>query len=97
MGTEKKVDNCNYVFKMAWNIVDLQFERLFTRSPTIGFTRGHNLKIIKEKSVSKIYHDSFPLRVVSFWNDLSSETIHSKNTHSFHNKVQKILHARNEY
>ncbi|EYC21288.1 hypothetical protein Y032_0020g96 [Ancylostoma ceylanicum] len=40
----------DFVFKCAWKQVDLEFNQLFTKSNTIGITRGHNFRILRKKS-----------------------------------------------
>ena len=50
--------------------------------PTVGFdsrTRGHQLKIVKHPTLSRVCTQFFSSRIVNSWNRLTEETDTAKN------------------
>ena len=67
------------------NVDPTQFFELRTSSST----RGHHLKIKKERCRLKMRAKFFSNRVVSAWNRLPSEVVSAKTTNEFKNKLDK--------
>ena len=61
-------------------------------------TRGHNLKLTKPQCKIEIRKNSFALRHINIWNNLSHRTVNAKNTNDFKNMVDSELkHLKYDY
>ena len=61
------------VFKIMKGIVDLNYTTFFKLST--NNTRGHELKILKQKSRLNVGENFFSQRIVEAWNELPEETV----------------------
>ena len=69
------------VFKIAHGISALRFSDFFTLNN--NQTRGHRLKLIKQKFKCEERKHFFSNRVVDIWNKLTEETINSMSVNVF--------------
>ena len=53
-------------------------------------TRGHNLKLSKQSSNTELRRNSFSIRVVDSWNNLTHEKVNVPSVNSFKNKLNSF-------
>jgi hypothetical protein len=76
-------------FKIVKGFVDLQFDDFFAMS-TATMTRGHTFKLQLPRRNTDIRAQSFSVRVVPFWNDLSQECVDSPTVASFKAHLRSV-------
>ena len=73
------------VFKIVNNVDDIQMDGLFEYSDLT--TRGHNKKLKKPRALKSFRMNSFCVRAVNKWNDLTEDIVNSSTVLSFKNHV----------
>ena len=71
------------VYQIFNNRIDLNWKQFFKLSPTVGLTRGHDLKLFKSQSNKELRRNYFSNRVIKDWNSLPYEVIHTNSLNSF--------------
>ena len=69
------------VFKIVNNIDDIQMDGLFEYSDLT--TRNHNKKLKKPRALKSFRMNSFCVRAVNKWNDLTEDIVNSSTVLSF--------------
>ena len=69
-------------------------------TPCVGDkTRGHNFKLFKKTTKTKLAQFFFTNRIVKAWNGLTNETVNAKSLNVFKNSIdrhfQSIIYAVN--
>ena len=77
-------------FKMIKGFNKSEYTRFFTMIQN-NRTRGHKLKIVKNRSRSNIRKSFFSQRVVNDWNALPVIVIESESVNSFKNNYDKYV------
>jgi hypothetical protein len=77
------------VFKVLNNFEGVEEGIFFIRAS--GDTRGHNLKLYKERCNKDVLKFSFGNRVVNNWNKLPNEVVNSKSINAFKANLDKFL------
>jgi len=75
------------MFKMLTGREGISYEQFFTLASTQHSTRGHSLKLYKERSRLDCRKYSFSQRSVDVWNSLPSEVINATSVNSFKNRL----------
>jgi hypothetical protein len=78
------------VFKMIKGLNKTDYTRFFTLA-TNNRTRGHRLKIVKNRSRLDIRKNFFSQRVVNDWNALPVVVVESESVNSFKNNYDKYV------
>lgn len=78
------------VFKMIKGLNKTDYTRFFTLA-TNNRTRGHRLKIVKNRSRLNIRKNFFSQRVVNDWNALPVVVVESESVNSFKNNYDKYV------
>jgi len=79
----------NFCFNIVKNHTDLNFADFFSWARFIG-ARDHELKLEKLRASSNILLNSFPYRVVQYWNDLPAAVVQCQSINSFKDKVSNL-------
>ena len=66
------------VWKILNGMTGIPFESVFSLSPSIGTTRGHNLKLVVPISRRDCRRRFFSVRVVNIWNSLPQSVVSSE-------------------
>ena len=77
------------VYKILKGFEGIEEKLLFTRH--ISNTRGHTMKLYKNRVNSDVLKYSFANRVIEHWNKLPENVINVNSINSFKNKVDKYL------
>jgi len=80
-------------FKMIKGLNKTDYKRFFTIAHS-SRTRGHRLKIVKNRSRLDIRKNFFSQRVVNMWNELPEIVVESESVNSFKNKYDKYVGDR---
>ena len=80
-------------FKMIKGLNKTDSKRFFTIAHS-SRTRGHRLKIVKNRSRLDIRQNVFSQRVVNMWNELPEIVVESESVNSFKNKYDKYVGDR---
>jgi ribonuclease P/MRP protein subunit RPP40 len=76
-------------FKILHGYEDIDPSCLFQMS-TNRQTRGHNMKIEKQRSNTKLRQNFFSMRVVNSWNSLTAEVVIAPSINSFKGRLDKL-------
>ena len=81
------------VFKVMHGFQDVHPDKLFDMSRNVNgpTLRGHDLKINKERSTTRIRQNNFTQRVCNVWNKLPAAVVHSHSTNIFKNGIDEYL------
>lgn len=90
----RRLYDYEFVSKISAGLDDLDFQTLFKKSPTIGRTRDHSFRILREKAQTDEFRNSFTQRMISQWDDLPQYVVSSNFERSFIEKVRKIMMAK---
>jgi len=71
-----------HVYKMLNGLAMPKFESMFEIS-SHGKTRGHSVKLVKNRSRCELRRHFFSERVVNFWNKLDERTFRSASLNAF--------------
>ena len=77
------------VFKIISNIDDIQMDGLFELSDSQ--TRGHNKKLKKPRALKSFRMNSFCVRVVNRWNDLTEDIVNSSSVLCFKTQYDRFM------
>ena len=77
------------VFKIICNIDDIQMDGLFELSDSQ--TRGHNKTLKKPRALKSFRINSFCVRVVNRWNDLTEAIVNSSSVLSFKTQYDRFV------
>ena len=77
------------VFKIISNIDDIQMDGLFEISDSQ--TLGHNKKLKKPRALKSFRMNSFCVRVVNRWNDLTEDIVSSSSVLSFKTQYDRFM------
>src|SRR5580692_12017 len=78
------------VFKIMKGISKID-SKYFFRLDENSRTRGHNYKIIKERSILDIWKYCFSQRIVSEWNRLPASVVAAESVNSFKNRYDRYI------
>lgn len=70
------------VYKMSAGLSRLRLDTFFELN-AFGITRGHSLKLLKQRSSTDIRHHFFSNRVINRWNELDEQTVTAPSLDSF--------------
>ena len=76
------------MFNIMHGRVGLRSEDFFDK-PRAAQTRGHQLKVAKPQSTSRMRINHFSIRVVNDWNSLPEEVACAPSLNSFKNRLDK--------
>ena len=76
------------VYRIIKSVDNINSASFFTLSQNQR-NRGHSLKLVKPRANSSLRLNSFSLRVINDWNDLSDETVNSKSLNSFKTNLKR--------
>ena len=80
-------------FKIVKGFEGININEFFTLSSSV--TRGHSLKLYKDRFCLDIAKFSFSNRVIDEWNLLPNDVIDSPNVNAFKNRLDRYLvHVR---
>jgi hypothetical protein len=82
------------VYKIVYKIDRLDFSLLFKLDVNSLGTRGHSLKLFKNRFRTQLRQHSFSNRVVNFWNSLPEEVVSSGSLTSFKTSIDKVMTQR---
>ena len=77
------------VYKILSGLEGIDETKLFRRH--ISATRGHSMKLYKERVNRDVLKFSFANRVIEMWNKLPEEIISAKGLNIFKNRLDKYL------
>lgn len=77
------------VYKILHGLENINEEHFFKRN--ISVTRGHSMKLFKERVNKDVLKFSFANRVIDKWNNLPEYIINAKGINSFKNRLDKFL------
>lgn len=78
------------VFKMYKGVSDVNLDEMFQLNSNQKGTRGHNVKLYKERCCKDARKYFFSKRVVDRWNALDQEAVDAPSINAFKNKLLKI-------
>ena len=89
---EYRRDRCDQIetFKIMKDLSKVNKHSIFERN-TSTRTRGHNLKLTKQRVKTDIRKFTFSQRVVNQWNALTSDAIESKTINEFKGHLRRLL------
>ena len=76
------------VYKYTHQLYDVDTTEMLPMS-TQSVTRGHNLKLVKNRSRLNIRANFFSQKVVNLWNNLTNDTVNSYSINTFKNRLDK--------
>jgi len=82
-----------HVYKMLNGLAMPKFESMFEIS-SHGKTRGHSVKLVKNRSRCELRRHFFSERVVNFWNKLDERTVRSASLNAFKMNLTKLRSTR---
>lgn len=82
------------VFKIMKGIVDLNYTNFFKLSTTK--TRGHELKLFKQRNRLNVRRNFFSQRIVKSWNELPEEIVNCTTVLHFE-KLYDSFHCEHKY
>ena len=77
--------------KVMHGFQDVHPDKLFDMSRNVKGLRGHDLKINKERSTTRIRQNNFTQRVCNVWNKLPAAVVHSHSTNIFKTGIDEYL------
>ena len=77
------------VYKLL-NDIDLPSTNDQLKTVHCNRTRGHNLKLTKQLSNTELRRNSFSIRVVNSWNNLTHEIVNAPSVNSFKKKLNSF-------
>ena len=84
------------VFKMLKGYESLDAELFFTLDKSC--TRGHSLKLVKPRAITRIRQYSFSHRIINDWNSLREGTVNSESINGFKTSLEnEWKHHPNKY
>jgi len=78
------------VFKMIKGIDKVDHKKFFKLAST-DRTRGHNFKLVKDRSILNIRKYFFSKRVINGWNTLPASVVEAETVNSFKNRYDKYI------
>src|SRR5664279_138702 len=81
------------VYKMLNGLSSISYERFF-KLDTVKRTRGHSLKLIKQRFRTVVRQHFFSERVVDKWNSLGDDVVSAPSLNSFKNGLHKLRSTR---
>ena len=79
------------VFKIVHGIQDVERSSLFVMTTNVEGLRGHDLKLSKQRSQTRLRQNCFSQRVCSAWNKLPVSVVYSQTTNIFKNGIDEFL------
>ena len=76
------------VYQVLRQGVDVDAARFFTAA-TASTTRGHQLKLLKPRAVSRVRRNAFSVRVINEWNALPPSVVDAPSVNSFKARLDK--------
>ena len=76
------------VFKIMKGFDKIDMNQFFTLNKREG-SRGHTLKLVKPRAISKLRQHSFSNRIINIWNSLPQNVIDAESINSFKNRLEK--------
>ena len=77
------------VYRMLNGMDDLDYTKFFVLAEG-GHTRGHTLKLVKQRTTSRLRQCALGIRVVNDWNSLDDEIVTADSVNSFKNRLEKF-------
>ncbi len=78
-------------YKYLQGIYDSNADKIFTRTHETR-TRGHDLKLFKERALTSTRANFFTSRVIDTWNSLPQEVVSAPSTDAFKARLDKYWH-----
>ena len=79
------------VFKIVNGIQDVERSSLFVMTTTAEGLRGHDLKLSKQRSQTRLRQNCFSQRVCNAWSKLPASVVYSQTTNIFKNGIDEFL------
>ena len=77
------------VYRMLNGIDDLDYTKFFVLVEG-SHTRGHTLKLVKQRTTSRLRQCVLGIRVVNDWDSLDNEIVTADSVSSFKNRLEKF-------
>jgi len=77
------------VFKIVYGLSSVKFDTFFEFSPC-GWTRGHSLKLNKNRVRTDLRQHFFSERVINTWNKLDKDTVCASPLNCFKRHLEKL-------
>ena len=77
------------VYKMVYGLSSVRLSTFFEFS-SFDWTRGHSLKLKKNRFRTELRQHFFSERVVNIWNKMDKDTVCASSLNSFKQRIQKF-------
>lgn len=75
------------VYKALHDIDDIKWQNMFTLSA--NQTRGHHLKLVKKRCNTTQRLNTFSMRIIDHWNNLSEDTVTANSINIFKSRLNE--------
>ena len=83
-------------YKLVTNKYDQNVEKLLELED-VGRTRGHNMKIKKQRFKTDVGKFNFRNRIANIWNNLPRKVVEAPSINSFKNRLDKLWKKEDMY